>query len=523
MKQSKFYVVALLLIATAILAACQPAPSSNTNTNTNENTSANENTAATEAATTAATEAATTAATTEATTAATTEATSAPTQEPVVSSGNGGVPVRWYVGLGAGSDAGTIQPQKDFVKAFNASQNKIDLQLEIVANAQAYDTLSTEIAAGNAPDIVGPTGIKGRDSFKGAWLDLQPMIDANKYDLSDFDPATVKFLEVKEEGQLGIPFAIYPSFIFVNKDLFDEAQLPYPPQKFGEPYVDKDGKSQEWNMDTLRDLAMQLTVDKNGADATSADFYPDNIVQYGYMSGLTDMRGALTEFGAGNVVADDGKTAQFPDQWRDGAHWIYDAMWKDHFWPTDAAVNSDVLANGNPFQSGHLAMMQCHMWFAASWALGNITFKWDTAVMPSYKGTTTAKMHADTFGILKASKHPQEAFEVLTYMLSKEHAPDLLKIYGAMPARLSLQGDFFTNYGASVFPGQDINWQVVVDSAAYADHPNHEAWVPSYQESTSKYGEYWTKWAQNPDLDLDQEIDSLVKDLQKIYDASGGK
>jgi len=496
MKQTKFYVMALLLIAAIVMAACQPAP----------------------AATEASTEPATTVATEKPTEAATEAATATePATEPATEAA-GPVEVRWFVGLGAGTDAGTIDPQNKFVDDFNASHTDVQIKLEIVDHATAYDTLATEIAAGNAPDIVGPTGIAGRDSFKGAWLDLKPLIDANKYDLSDFDPATVKFLEVKEEGQLGIPFAIYPSFIFVNKDLFDEAGLPYPPQKFGDPYVDENGDSHEWNMDTLRDLAMKLTVDKAGKDANATGFDPENIVQFGYLSGLTDMRGALSEFGAGNFVEDDGKTATMPDAWKEGSQWIYDAMWKDHFWPTDAYQQSDVLKNPNPFASGHLAMMQCHMWFAAPWALGSITFKWDTAVMPSYKGTTTAKMHADTFGILKASKHPEQAFEVLTYMLSKEHATDLVSIYSGMPARLSLQKDYFANKSAKDFPGQDINWQVVTDSAAYADHPNHEAWVPSYQESVAKYGEYWTKWQQTPDLDLNAEFDNLVKDLQAIYD-----
>jgi hypothetical protein len=72
--------------------------------------------------------------------------------------------------------------------------------LEIVDNDAAYDTLATQIAAGNAPDIVGPVGIRGRDSFKGAWLDLQPMLDKNNYDLSDFDPALVEFYQVKKKA-----------------------------------------------------------------------------------------------------------------------------------------------------------------------------------------------------------------------------------------------------------------------------------------------------------------------------------
>ena len=39
---------------------------------------------------------------------------------------------------------------------------------------------------------------------------------------------------------LGIPMAVYSSFIYYNKDLFDEADLPYPPHAVGEKYDGKD-------------------------------------------------------------------------------------------------------------------------------------------------------------------------------------------------------------------------------------------------------------------------------------------
>ena len=97
------------------------------------------------------------------------------------------IKVRWFVGLGTGTNDQQIKPQEEVVKKFNESQDKIELTMEIVANAQAFDVLATQIAAGNAPDLVGPVGIRGRDSLKGAWLDLQPLVDKAGYDLSDFE------------------------------------------------------------------------------------------------------------------------------------------------------------------------------------------------------------------------------------------------------------------------------------------------------------------------------------------------
>lgn len=431
------------------------------------------------------------------------------------------IKVRWFVGLGAGTDEPTIAPQQAIVEEFNKSQNEIELVLEIVDNNVAYDTLATQIAAGNAPDIVGPVGIRGRDAFKGAWLDLQPFIEKYNYDLSDFDPEMVKFYQVKEEGQLGIPFAIYPSFIIYNKDLFDEAGLNYPPAKYGEPYVWPDGTKEEWNMDTLRKVAMKLTVDANGNDATSPNFDPTKIVQFGFMNQWTDPRGVGTFFGAGSLVADDGKTAQIPEPWREAWKWTYRGWWEDYFIPNGPYSGADFLQGpGGPFSSGNLAMVHLHMWYVANWALGNVDFDWDLAATPSYKGKVTSKMHADTFGILKGSKNPDAAFKVLTYLLSPEVAPKLLDIYGGMPARKSLQPEFFKKYGEKNFPGRTINWDVVVASVQYADNPNHESWMPAFLETTDRYNEFWNYLANTPGLDVDAEIEKLRQDLQKIFDAA---
>jgi multiple sugar transport system substrate-binding protein len=430
--------------------------------------------------------------------------------------------VRWFVGLGIGSDEPTFAPQQAVVDEFNASQDKYELLLEIVDNEVAYDTLATQIAAGNAPDIVGPVGIRGRDSFFGAWLDLQPFIDQYNYDLSDFDPALVDFYMVQEEGQLGIPFGIFPSFMIYNFDLFDEAGLNYPPANYGEKYVWPDGTEAEWNMDTLRELAMVMTVDANGNDATSPDFDPENIVQFGFMNQWTDSRGIGTFFGPGSLLADDGVTAQIPEHWKTAWKWTYDGWWNDWFIPNGPYGGADFLQGpGGPFSGGNLAMVHLHMWYVAPWSgLADVSWDWNLGATPSYNGVLTSKMHADTFCIPKGSKNPEAAFEVLTYLLSAEVASKLLTIYGGMPARLSLQDAYFDNYTEANFPGKDINWDVVVASVSYADNPNHESWMPSFLETTDRYNEFWNYLANTPGLDVDAEIDALRDALQAIFDAA---
>ena len=74
--------------------------------------------------------------------------------------------VRWFVGLGLGNDANQVTAEEAFVKAYNASQNKVYVSLEIVPTDTAYETLKAEIANGNAPDIVGPVGVRSRNGTR---------------------------------------------------------------------------------------------------------------------------------------------------------------------------------------------------------------------------------------------------------------------------------------------------------------------------------------------------------------------
>ena len=435
------------------------------------------------------------------------------------------VQIRWYVGLGAGTDAPLVAAQEALVEEFNNSQDEIELVIEIVDNDQAYDVLSTQIAAGNAPDIVGPMGIRGRASYPGAWLDLTPIIEEREYDLSDFDPALVEFYQVEGEGQLGIPFAVFPSFMMYNQDLFDEAGIPYPPTAYGEPYIDWDGNEREWDMETLSEVAKILTVDSSGNDATMEEFDTSDVLQFGYGTQFTDLRGRDTLFGSGNFVDADGN-AVIPDVWREAENWYHQAMWEDFYYPNGVYGNSELLGGdgGNWFGSGNVAMVTLHLWFTG-WGTADLDAAWDFAPVPSNAGTTTAKLHADTFGILASSENPEEAFTVLEYLLG-EKASELTTLYGGMPARLSLQDAYFETAAsaqAETYPDVDwenLNWDVVAAGLSFPDNPNHEEGMPSFLEATARYVEYAEFVDNNADADIDAELDSLRDDLQAIFDAA---
>jgi multiple sugar transport system substrate-binding protein len=56
---------------------------------------------------------------------------------------------------------------------------------------------------------------------------------------------------------------------------------------------------------------------------------------------------------------------------------------------------------------------------------------------------------------------------------------------------------------------------------AYADNPNHESYMPSFQETTDKYNEYWNLLANTPGANVRSlKLPKLMADLQSIFDAA---
>ena len=427
----------------------------------------------------------------------------------------GDINIVWYCCLGTGEAPEQIAVEGKVADAFNAANPGIHLTFQAYSYASARDALSIQIASGGGPDIVGPIGIGGANAFHDQWLDLQSLIDKNHYDMSQYPKSTVNLYNVGGGGQVGIPYAIYPSVLFYKAGLFKEAGLAEPPHAWNSKYTMPDGKVVDWNYDTVRRIALLLTVDKNGKDATEPGFDAQNIVQWGFEPQRDDLRQLGAYWKAGSFVAADGKTVQIPEAWAAAWRYFYDGIWKDHIMVTGPQYsNTDFNPNGYPFFTGKVAMSENYLWsiFGVSKA-GN---DWNMAATPSYQGQTTAAFNADTFRILKGSKHPDEAFKVLTFLLANK---DLLKLYGAMPAVKSQQDAFLQSLQADYT--QKIDWNVAKEGVAFADDPNFESYTPAYNQTLYLINTFGTRWQATPGLDLDKEMADLKTQMQAIWDKGG--
>jgi multiple sugar transport system substrate-binding protein len=312
------------------------------------------------------------------------------------------------------------------------------------------------------------------------------------------------------DKSVGLPLGLFPSFLFYNKDHFDAAGLDYPTHDYADT---------SWNLDMLREYAMELTLDVNGNNANSPDFDPDNIAQWGFDDSWIDSRGFLAQFGAENVgrpTTADYKTAVAnSEEWVYGMQWLSDGIWVDHFIPDYAGQEAYYAVGGDPFGGGLVSIFFSHTWFFPE-GLVDLPFEYDIAPSPyNQKGTRIARIHADTFTIPQEAENKEAAWEVLKWLTGPEHIIDVCLIYGCIPARQSVSVEFETAL-AERFPGLD--YEVIFESINYLDNPNHESWVPEWGRVGDAMNNALDQIYSGVETDGQTVLDQANDEIQAILD-----
>jgi multiple sugar transport system substrate-binding protein len=413
-----------------------------------------------------------------------------------------------FVGMGTGTDPDQIKAQEELAAKFNSGHERIEVEFLIVPHEQAGERFLAMAAGGNAPQLVGPNGISTVAQFFDSWADVTPFIEAENFDTSDFYGPAVE-LNHYPDKTVGLPLGLFPSLIFYNKDMFDAAGIDYPTHDYNDP---------SWNLDKLRDIAMELTLDVNGNNAKSPDFDASKIVQWGFDDSWTDARGFLTRFGAPNVgrpTTEDYRTAVVnSEEWVYGLDWLNRAVWEDHFVPDATVQQARDAAGVDPFGTNQVAMFYSHTWFMAE-GLVDLPFEYDFAPAPfNQKGQRIARIHADTFTIPKNAQNQEAAWEVLKWLTAPEQIVDVCLIYGCIPARRSVETEFSKRL-AERYP--DVDLDVIFAAIDYLDNPNHESFVPEWGRINDVLNNNFSAVYLRP-IDAKAVLDRTNQEVQQILD-----
>lgn len=167
-----------------------------------------------------------------------------PTSGPVAEGG------KIILRVGTGDSGEGLNPHQEIIANFEKDNPDILVQLEAVAGFDYYTRLLTQIASGDAPDImqIGDDAVPMFVS-KGAFLPLDDFIQGSDgLDTGIYLPGTLKPGQYQGK-QYFLPKDFSPLAVYYNKKIFDRYKVPYP----------KEG----WTWDDMLATAQKLTIDEN--------------------------------------------------------------------------------------------------------------------------------------------------------------------------------------------------------------------------------------------------------------------
>ena len=280
------------------------------------------------------------------------------------------------------------------------------------------DIMLAQMKEGTAPDV-----FQGCCAYFPIWaqegfvLDLSPFIekDLDESITSDWDPAQYASFLTRDGLRYAVPKYHGALALYYNKDIFDEYGVSYP-----------DGT---WDHDDYLNAMMRLTHDRDGDGSTDL---------WGSMIDISWDRIQMHVNGWGGRFVDPNdptRCLMAEPEAMEALDWIRARIWDDGVMASNLDVQG--LGTRDAFIDGRLAMVE-----DGSWALKDILAKSDfrvgVAAFPAGPVRRVTLATTDGFGIFAGTKHPEEAWELVKFLISEEFGRAMARANFLQPARASL-------------------------------------------------------------------------------------
>ncbi len=298
-----------------------------------------------------------------------------------------------------------------------------DIRIELIYTPYDYYTekLLTLSVSGAPPDVFWTiTESLPYLASRGVLEDLtdtvaaDPEIDESLYFPNALDICTYK------DRLYALPRDVACFFTVYNKDIFDEAGVPYP--------------TPDWTWDDFLETGKRLVLDEDGDGRNERFAMTPYLMDVIYQNG-------------GQILGDDGTTAHLDSpETTEALAWWSDTILAHGICPKAQEQQG---FGGDLFVTGRAAMT-----FQGPWMIGwygeQCDFEWDIVGFPAGAAGPKARLLGLPVGISPRSEHPEEAYRLLKYLTYSEEAQTLQAELGiAMPSRTDIAA-------SEAFSGQDI-------------------------------------------------------------------
>jgi len=375
----------------------------------------------------------------------------APEPTAIVSSFGSGAAtqISFWNGL-TGSDGETLNAM---LAQFSAENPNIGVTTEIIPWNTLYTKLQAAFVAGTPPQvfILHASEVPQFASY-GVLKDLSSWYTSGGGWFPDDDISAITSNGMKYDGvTYGIPLDNHGRGLWINSDMFTAAGIDLtaaPPTTY-EGWVE---------------LFQKLTLDANGNNAASADFDPENVVQWGYTVSewpRVNFLAALAQNG-GSLVSEDGATVTVNSEAGIAAlQQAVDLVYTYHVSPPEAGFDS-----WQGFAGGTVAVLPTGSWFRNFAATTEINGQaWPNVQFGAQPATWFG---AHTFMLPVGLEGDQLAAVQTLIQWVSEHQVDWAAS-GQVPARLSAQAALDpANYPSNIILGQSFSDYGILDIQSVA-------------------------------------------------------
>jgi multiple sugar transport system substrate-binding protein len=311
-------------------------------------------------------------------------------------------------------------------------------------NAEFEDKCLADFQAGTAPDVFqGCCGFFPIWAQKGYTLDLRPYVqaDLDRATIDDWDPVQYRSFFTRDGKQYGLPKYHGAEALFFNKDLFDQYRVQYP--------------DETWNHDDYLAAMKQLTRDRTGDGKTDL---------WGSMVDINweRIQVHVNEWGGHFVDPQDPTRSRLADAPAlQAMDWIRARMWDDQVMATP--LDAQNMGTSDAFIAGRAAMVEDGSWSLKA-ILSGAKFRLGVAPFPSGPARRATLSTTDGFGIYAGTKHPDAAWELMKFLISKDYGRAMARAQFLQPARASLLGEWIS-FICQEFPYQTEDLNII----AFAD------------------------------------------------------
>ena len=276
---------------------------------------------------------------------------------------------------------------------FNARQSRIHVTFESWLPDKGPVVLGAAGTLGDVMRLVTASEYS-QVAAKGLLKDLGPLIAEDKYDLKQFYAAAVETLRFRSK-QYGLPHIAHPGFcgIFANLDVLAQAGLPEPDEN-------------AWTLGPFKMFAGQLS---GARDGSRWGLWP--------ATGIQHVTVAARAHG-GETLSRDGKKALIAEPASlQGVQYLADLILKERAAPPPGALQGSDAQN---LLSGQVAMVWTNFGIVNTLKKQAQGTHWKVFMSPKGPKSRGFFMGVDAASMNAATTHPDAAFELVKYVVSKD-------------------------------------------------------------------------------------------------------